>query len=67
MSIASGILIHPTAVVDEGATLGEGTRIWHFCHIMPRAILGKQCNLGQNVFVANGVGLGDNVKVQNNV
>ena len=67
MSIASGILIHPTAVVDEGATLGEGTRIWHFCHIMPRAILGKQCNLGQNVFVANGVVLGDNVKVQNNV
>ena len=59
--------IHPTALVDEGAQIGAGTKIWHFCHIMPGAILGGNCNLGQNVFVANGVVLGRNVKVQNNV
>ena len=58
---------HPTALIDEGATIGEGSKIWHFCHIMPTAIIGKKCNLGQNVFIANGVILGDNVKVQNNV
>jgi len=58
---------HPTAVIDEGATIGEGSKIWHFCHIMPKAILGENCNLGQNVFVANEVVLGNNVKVQNNV
>ncbi|NUQ25848.1 MAG: N-acetyltransferase [Saprospiraceae bacterium] len=60
-------MIHPTAIVDEGAQLGEGCKVWHFCHVMPGAKLGKGCNLGQNVFVANGVVLGDNVKVQNNV
>lgn len=59
--------VHETACVDEGAQIGAGTRIWHFCHIMPQAVLGEKCNLGQNVFVANGVILGDNVKVQNNV
>ena len=58
---------HPTAIIDEGATIGEGSKIWHFCHIMPKAVLGKNCNLGQNVFVANGVVLGNNNKVQNNV
>jgi UDP-2-acetamido-3-amino-2,3-dideoxy-glucuronate N-acetyltransferase len=58
---------HPTAVVDEGATIGEGSKIWHFSHVMPGAVIGRNCNLGQNVFVANGVVLGDNVKVQNNV
>lgn len=61
------IYIHPTAIVDEGATLGDGTTVWHFCHIMPKVTLGEKCNLGQNVFVANGVRLGNNVKVQNNV
>lgn len=59
--------VHETAVVDEGAQIGEGTKVWHFSHIMPRAIIGKGCNLGQNVFVANNVRLGNNVKVQNNV
>ncbi len=59
--------IHPTAVVDEGAILGEGTKIWHFCHVMGKVVLGAGCNLGQNVFVADGVTLGSNVKVQNNV
>ena len=59
--------IHETAIVDEGAVIGAGTKVWHFCHIMGGAVLGKDCNLGQNVFVANGVKLGNNVKVQNNV
>jgi UDP-2-acetamido-3-amino-2,3-dideoxy-glucuronate N-acetyltransferase len=58
---------HSSAIIDNGASIGEGSKIWHFSHIMPGAIIGKNCNLGQNVFVANGVKLGDNVKVQNNV
>ncbi|MEM9884540.1 MAG: DapH/DapD/GlmU-related protein [Bacteroidota bacterium] len=58
---------HSTAVLDAGCTIGKNTKIWHFCHVMPKAIIGKNCSLGQNVFVANGVVLGDNVKVQNNV
>jgi UDP-2-acetamido-3-amino-2,3-dideoxy-glucuronate N-acetyltransferase len=58
---------HPTAVIDEGCTIGEGTRIWHFTHIMPGCIIGNHCNLGQNVVVSPGVVLGNNVKVQNNV
>ncbi|MEO0470090.1 MAG: acyltransferase [Bacteroidota bacterium] len=59
--------VHPSAIVDEGATIGADTKIWHFCHIMPGAVIGKRCSFGQNVFVANGVQLGDGVKVQNNV
>ena len=59
--------IHTTAVVDEGAIIGDGTKVWHFCHIMPNATIGKNCVLGQNVFVASTVVLGNNVKVQNNV
>ena len=58
---------HPTAVIDEGCTIGEGTKIWHFSHIMPNCTLGKKCNIGQNVVVSPDVILGDNVKVQNNV
>jgi len=58
---------HETAVVDEGARIGKGTKIWHFCHVMGGSILGEGCNLGQNVFVAGDVVLGNNVKVQNNV
>ena len=58
---------HPTAVIDEGAQVGDGCRIWHFSHVMGGAVLGEGCNLGQNVFVASGVVLGRNVKVQNNV
>lgn len=61
------VKIHPTAVVDEGARLGPGTAVWHFCHLMPGCELGENCNLGQNVFVAGGVVLGRNCKVQNNV
>ena len=59
--------VHPSAIVDDGATIGKGTKIWHFCHIMPKAVIGDSCNLGQNVFVADGVVLGNNVKIQNNV
>ena len=58
---------HDSAVIDSGAQIGLGTKIWHFCHVMPGAVIGKNCSLGQNVFVANGVKLGNNVKVQNNV
>ncbi len=59
--------IHPSAVVDPGASIGEGAKIWHFCHVSPGAVLGQNCVLGQNVFVASGVTLGRGVKVQNNV
>lgn len=59
--------IHPTAVIDPGAKIGSGTRIWHFCHVMPHAVIGDNCNLGQNVFVDNNVSIGNNVKIQNNV
>ena len=58
---------HPTAVIDEGCTIGEGTRIWHFSHIMPGCVIGENCNIGQNVVVSPNVVLGRNVKVQNNV
>lgn len=58
---------HETAIIDEGAQIGEGTKIWHFCHVMPGAVIGENCGFGQNVFIANGVVLGNNVKVQNNV
>ncbi len=58
---------HQTAVIDEGASIGAGTKIWHFSHIMPGAVLGKRCNIGQNVVVSPGVVLGANVKIQNNV
>ena len=58
---------HETAIIDEGCTIGQGTKIWHFSHIMPGCVIGKHCNIGQNVVVSPDVVLGDNVKVQNNV
>jgi UDP-2-acetamido-3-amino-2,3-dideoxy-glucuronate N-acetyltransferase len=58
---------HETAVIDEGVSIGSGTKIWHFCHIMTGCRIGENCNLGQNVVVSPGVELGTNVKVQNNV
>ena len=58
---------HETALVDEGCSVGNGTRIWHFCHIMSNCTLGEKCNIGQNVVISPGVILGNNVKVQNNV
>lgn len=59
--------IHPTAVIDQGATIGDGTKIWHFTHIMPAAIIGAECIVGQNVFIDNNVVIGNKVKIQNNV
>jgi len=59
--------IHPTAVVDEPVDIGEGTRIWHFSHVMSGATIGERCVIGQNVFIASGAFLGKNIKVQNNV
>lgn len=59
--------VHESSYVDDGATIGAGTKIWHFSHVMPGAVIGQRCNLGQNVVVMPGTSLGNNVKVQNNV
>src|ERR1700709_2137681 len=59
--------VHPTAVVDNGCDIGNGVKIWHFCHIMPGCIIGENCNIGQNVVVSPKVILGENVRIQNNV
>jgi len=59
--------VHPTAVIDEPCSIGEGTKIWHFCHIMKGARIGERCILGQNVFIGSDVVIGNNVKIQNNV
>ena len=61
------ITIHPSAIVDEGAEIGEGTRVWHFVHVCSGAKVGKNVSMGQNVFVGNKVTIGDNCKIQNNV
>jgi len=63
----TGYKAHETAVIDDGCDIGAGTRIWHFCHVMPGAVIGRDCVLGQNVFVGPGSKLGDRCKVQNNV
>ncbi len=63
----SNYYAHPTAVIDDDCQIGEGTKIWHFSHIMPQCIVGEKCNIGQNVVISPGVVLGKNVKVQNNV
>lgn len=67
MSEKNGYFAHESAWIDEGCRIGAGTKIWHFSHVMPEAVIGEDCNLGQNVVVAKGVELGRNVKVQNNV
>jgi UDP-2-acetamido-3-amino-2,3-dideoxy-glucuronate N-acetyltransferase len=59
--------VHESAVVDAGAQLGEGTKVWHFCHVSAGARIGERCALGQNVFVGNDVAIGNNVRIQNNV
>lgn len=59
--------IHESAYVDDGAQIGEGTKVWHFCHVMSGAVIGERSSLGQNVVVMNGTRIGDNVKIQNNV
>ena len=60
-------IIHPSAIVDPGATIGEDCRIWHWVHISGGAVIGKRCSFGQNVYVGNRVVIGDNCKIQNNV
>ena len=62
-----GITIHPSAIVDQGAVLGDGCRVWHFVHISGGARIGERCSFGQNVYVGNDVVIGNNVKIQNNV
>lgn len=61
------IQIHPSAIVDDGARIGDGSRVWHFVHVCGKAKIGTNCSLGQNVFVGNDVTIGNNVKIQNNV
>ncbi|MGB1038469.1 MAG: acyltransferase [Bacteroidia bacterium] len=61
------VFVHESSVIDEGCTIGNGTKIWHFSHIMSDCVIGRKCNIGQNVVVSPKVILGDNVKVQNNV
>jgi UDP-2-acetamido-3-amino-2,3-dideoxy-glucuronate N-acetyltransferase len=63
----SGYYRHPSSFVDDGATVGAGTKIWHFCHVMPGARIGARCVLGQNVYVSGGALVGDDVRIQNNV
>lgn len=59
--------VHESSFIDEGVEIGTGTKIWHFCHVMPRARIGQNCNIGQNVFIQTDVIVGNNVKIQNNV
>lgn len=59
--------IHPTAVIDRNVTIGEHTRIWHWCHLMEGVVVGRNCNIGEHAFIESGVVLGNNVKVKNNV
>ncbi|MDZ4800452.1 MAG: acyltransferase [Bryobacteraceae bacterium] len=59
--------VHESSYVDDGASIGVGTKIWHFCHVMAGAVVGERCNIGQNVVISSGVVIGTNVKIQNNV
>ncbi len=65
--MSEGWSAHPTAIVDEGATIGAGTRVWHWVHVSGGAVIGRNCSLGQGVFIGNAVRIGDTVKIQNNV
>jgi UDP-2-acetamido-3-amino-2,3-dideoxy-glucuronate N-acetyltransferase len=67
VSVHPAAVVHESAYVDEGATIGAGTKVWHFCHVLGGAVIGERCSLGQNVVVMNGTRVGNNVKVQNNV
>jgi UDP-2-acetamido-3-amino-2,3-dideoxy-glucuronate N-acetyltransferase len=67
VSVHPEAVVHESAYVDDGATIGAGTRVWHFCHVLGGAVIGERCSLGQNVVVMNGTRVGNNVKVQNNV
>jgi UDP-2-acetamido-3-amino-2,3-dideoxy-glucuronate N-acetyltransferase len=63
----SSYFVHPSSFVDENCSIGAGTRIWHFCHVMSGSAIGARCNIGQNVVISPDVVIGDNVKIQNNV
>ena len=63
----SDVFVHESSYVDDGCTIGAGTKIWHFSHVMTGARIGERCNIGQNVVISPGVVIGDNVKIQNNV
>jgi UDP-2-acetamido-3-amino-2,3-dideoxy-glucuronate N-acetyltransferase len=65
--VTSPYFAHESAYIDDGVVIGEGTKIWHFCHVMSGSRLGRKCNIGQNVVISPGVVIGDNVKIQNNV
>jgi UDP-2-acetamido-3-amino-2,3-dideoxy-glucuronate N-acetyltransferase len=67
VSVHAEAFIHESAYVDDGATIGAGTKVWHFCHVLGGAVIGDRCSLGQNVVVMNGTRIGTNVKIQNNV
>ena len=67
MSVHPEAVVHESAYVDDGATIGAGTKVWHFCHVLGGAVIGERCSLGQNVVVMNGTRVGNNVKIQNNV
>ena len=67
MSVHPESVVHESAYVDDGATIGAGTKVWHFCHVLGGAVIGERCSLGQNVVVMNGTRVGNNVKIQNNV
>jgi len=67
VSVHPEAVVHESAYVDDGATIGAGTRVWHFCHVLGGAVIGERCSLGQNVVVMNGTRVGNNVKIQNNV
>ena len=66
-STESSFFVHPTSIVEAPSGIGEGSKIWHFCHIMPHVNIGKDCIIGQNVFIGENVNIGNNVKIQNNV
>jgi UDP-2-acetamido-3-amino-2,3-dideoxy-glucuronate N-acetyltransferase len=67
VSVHATAFVHESAYVDDGAEIGAGTRVWHFCHVLGGAVIGERCSLGQNVVVMNGTRIGTNVKIQNNV
>ena len=67
MAAGKRYFVHPTSIVEEPSTISEGTKIWHFSHIMPHTTIGKDCTIGQNVFIGENVNIGNNVKIQNNV
>jgi len=67
MTHAEKPYIHPTAIVDDGASIGNNTRIWHWVHVSGGAVIGERCSLGQNVYIGNDVKIGNRVKIQNNV